>query len=161
MVMMIIINYNDDDDNVDDDNDDYNGDDNGDDDDDNGDDVNSKKNNDDDDDDGDVDVADDRVDGDAVDDDDDVNDDDDEVSHDAKNSYFYHVFSTYEDGRRQARAIVTVRKYRTYCYLLLLVFIQCLWISTGKHWRSIVMHNLNGHRHANYLGGFGLKAVHC
>ena len=41
--------------------------------------------------------------------------------------------------------IVTVRKYRTYCYLLLLVFIQCLWISTGKHWRSIVMHNLNGH----------------
>ena len=27
-----------------------------------------------------------------------------EVSHDAKNSHFYHVFSTYEDGRRQARA---------------------------------------------------------
>ena len=27
-----------------------------------------------------------------------------EVSHDAKNSNFYHVFSTYEDGRRQARA---------------------------------------------------------
>ena len=27
-----------------------------------------------------------------------------EVSHDAKNSHFYHVFSTYEDGRRQTRA---------------------------------------------------------
>jgi len=27
-----------------------------------------------------------------------------EVSHHAKNSHFYHVFSTYEDGRRQARA---------------------------------------------------------
>ena len=27
-----------------------------------------------------------------------------EVSHDAKNSHFYHVFSTYEDGRGQARA---------------------------------------------------------
>ena len=27
-----------------------------------------------------------------------------EVSHDAKNSHFYQVFRTYEDGRRQARA---------------------------------------------------------
>ena len=27
-----------------------------------------------------------------------------EVSHDAKNSHFYQVFSTYEDGRRQTRA---------------------------------------------------------
>ena len=57
----------------------------------------------------------------GLDDDDDDDDDDDvqetrtgpyavradiehEVSHDANNSHFKHVFSTYEDGRRQARA---------------------------------------------------------